>query len=467
MFTIRDNHTLATTPGGGLFTGGNLRTAAEALGGLIESRSLVFSLCTNTVGSLCGYLSFLQNRVVPVMLDATMDRDLLGGLIETYRPAYAWAPQTATSEELFAAWRVKAELYGYCLLENPEAGTERRHELYPELALLLTTSGSTGSPKLVRLTYENLRSNAESIAQYLDITADERPITSLPMHYSYGLSVINSHLLRGATLLLTPRSILEAEFWAFFREQGATSLAGVPYTYQMLKRLRIQRMELPTLKTLTQAGGKLGAELVREFAEWANKTGRRFVVMYGQTEATARMSYLPAGKAIEKSASIGIAVPGGEFAVIDADGREITVPETPGELIYRGANVSMGYAETAEDLAVGDCNRGILHTGDVAQFDADGYLYIVGRLKRFVKIFGNRVNLDQAEQIAKLFVADCACTGVDDKLTIHMTDAAQGDIMRSYMAGKLGLHPSAIRIDIVSEIPKNSAGKVQYAQLQE
>lgn len=466
MFRFRDNQTLAISPGGDPFTGADLNIAAGTLASVTENRSLVFALCTNTVGSLCGYLSFLQNRVVPVLLDTAMDRDLLGRLADTYRPDYVWAPQTEAPEGPFRDWTVKAELHGYRLLGNPQP-LSRRHELHPDLALLLTTSGSTGSPKLVRLTYGNLRSNAESIAQYLDITAGERPVTSLPMHYSYGLSVINSHLLRGATILLTPRSIMEKEFWAFFREQGATSIAGVPYTYQMLKRLRIQRMELPTLKTLTQAGGKLGAELVREFAEWANVTGRRFVVMYGQTEATARMSYLPAEKALEKSASIGIAIPGGTFAVIDTEGREITAPETPGELIYRGPNVSMGYAETARDLAKGDQNSGILHTGDVAQFDADGYLCIVGRLKRFVKIFGNRVNLDQAEQIAKLFSPDCACTGVDDKLTVHMTDASQGDSMRSYIAGKLGLHPSAIRIDIVSEIPKNSSGKVQYAQLQE
>lgn len=464
MFTIRDNQPLAINPNGERFTGADLNIATDTLASVVASRGLVFALCTNTFGSLCGYLSFLKSRVVPVMLDASMDRDLLGRLVNTYRPDYIWIPQTETQNELFSTWAVKAELYSYRLLENP---VRERHELHPDLALLLTTSGSTGSPKFVRLTYDNLQANAVSIAEYLDITAAERPITSLPMHYSYGLSVINSHLLRDATILLTPRSILEAEFWTFFREQEATSLAGVPYTYQMLKRLRIQRMELPTLRTLTQAGGKLGAELVREFAEWAQNTGRKFVVMYGQTEATARMSYLPADKAVEKSASIGIAVPGGKFTIIDTEGEEITGPDRAGELVYRGPNVSMGYAETVEDLAIGDQNGGVLHTGDVAQLDADGYLYIVGRLKRFVKIFGNRINLDQAEQIAKLFFAECACTGVDDKLTIHMTDSSQGDAMRSHMAGKLGLHPSAICIHIVSEIPKNSSGKVQYAQLQE
>lgn len=465
MFTFQESQQVALTPDGKSLLGSDVVRVGEAMGKTLSPRSLVFALCSNTAGSLCGYLACLQNRVVPLMLDAEMDATLLGGLIQTYGPPYIWLPNETAQQAMFEGWilRLNAEEYGYRLLENPRPTPNLK--LHPDLALLLTTSGSTGSPKLVRISYDNLLSNAESIAQYLEITAEERPITTLPMHYSYGLSVINSHLLRGATLLLTPRSIMEKEFWAFFREAGATSIAGVPYTYQMLKRLRLQRMELPTLRTLTQAGGKLGAELVHEYAEWAAQSGRRFVVMYGQTEATARMSYLPAEQALNKSASIGIPIPGGSFTVVDTEGHPVQTPDTPGELVYHGANVSLGYAECPADLALGDVNRGVLHTGDVAQFDADGYYYIVGRLKRFVKIFGNRVNLDQAEQIARSLVSDCACTGQDDRLVVHITDSTLQEAMRGHMSATLGLHPSAIAVHVVAEIPKNSAGKIQYAAL--
>lgn len=466
MFTFQDKQVIAITPQGYLLQGSDVNRIAQVLTDVLPQRSLIFTLCSNTPGSLGGYLAMLTTRHVPLMLDVTMAQTLLAGLIETYAPQYLWLPSDDSLQtKVFAQWPVKLQLdeYGYQLLENPNTNTSVA--LHPDLALLLTTSGSTGSPKLVRISYDNLLSNAESIAQYLEITAEERPITTLPMHYSYGLSVINSNLLRGATLLLTPRSIMEKEFWAFFREAGATSLSGVPYTYQMLKRLRLQRMELPTLRTLTQAGGKLGAELVHEYAEWAAQSGRRFVVMYGQTEATARMSYLPAEQALNRSASIGIPIPGGSFTVVDTEGQPIQTPDTPGELVYRGANVSLGYAETPADLALGDMNHGVLHTGDVAQFDADGYYYIVGRLKRFVKIFGNRVNLDQAEQIARRLVSDCACTGEDDRLVVHITDSTMQESMRSHMASTLGLHPSAIVVNIVNEIPKNSAGKIQYAAL--
>lgn len=461
MFNFDSKDIIAVTPEKKFLSGGEINEFTGQWGKLISPRSLVFSLCRNTIGSLCGYLCFLQNKSVPVMLDATMDTDMLRQLIETYQPNYFWVP-ASMEYKLGHNIHFVAEYADYKLFLNKDASPIKMHE---DLALLLTTSGSTGSPKFVRLTYKNLNSNACSIAEYLEINNNDRPVTSLPMHYSYGLSVINSHLIKGATLLLTDKSIMEKEFWTFFKEQGATSIAGVPYSYQMLKRLRLQRMELPTLKVMTQAGGKLSADLVLEFSQWAHQTNRKFFVMYGQTEATARMSYLPDGKSIEKSASIGIAIPGGMFLLVDDQNNIIQEPNVSGELIYKGENVSMGYAEKAGDLSKGDENKGVLRTGDVARFDQEGYYYIVGRLKRFIKIFGNRVNLDQVEQIAKSIIPECACTGEDDRLVIHITDALSGNRVKEFVSQKTGLHPSAITVNIVLEIPKNSSGKTQYSQL--
>lgn len=464
MFNLSGDKVLAIAENG-------IELKTDQVCGLVSSfqyettiRRLVFSLCTNTTGSLGGYVAMVESgMLVPVMLDSGMDREILSGLIDTYEPHYFWCSQK-NADKISRNTQPVVAFEDYVLLKDVDR-CEQAITLHPELALLLTTSGSTGSPKLVRLTYRNLESNAISIAKYLNITQTERPITSLPMHYSYGLSVINSHLIQGATLLLTDRSIMEKQFWDIFREQGATSLSGVPYTYQMLKRLRIERMDLPSLRTLTQAGGKLSVDLVSEFVHWAQDTGRKFFVMYGQTEATARMSYLPWEDAQEKSASIGIAIPGGKFSIIDPQEKEITQSESPGELLYQGPNVSMGYAECAADLALGDQNAGVLHTGDVAQKDKDGFYYIVGRLKRFVKVFGNRVNLDHIEQLAKNIWVDCACTGVDDRLTVYITDSTLTNQMRDYLATKTGLHPSAIDVRGVQEIPKNSSGKTQYSLL--
>lgn len=426
-----------------------------------DYKPLVFCLCSNVTASLAGYISFIRNGWVPVMLDADKDISLLYGLIEHYSPDFIWKPIDRAI--LFEGYKELFSFRNYVLFEK---NIKEKHVLNPKLALLLTTSGSTGCPKLVRLSYENLQSNAESIAEYLNINQDERPITSLPMFYSYGLSVINSHLIKGGTILLTDKAVIQKEFWTFAKEAKATSIAGVPYTYEMLRRLRIFRMDLPYLKTMTQAGGKLNAQIAEEFIRNAEGSGKRFFVMYGQTEATARMSYLPQEKAIEKYASIGVAIPGGSFSLIDTDSNVITEPDVDGELIYKGRNVSLGYAECITDLAKGDENHGVLHTGDVARKDSDGYYYITGRMKRFVKIWGNRCNLDAIEQFVKSITTNCACAGVDDKITVFVTEEGLDIRIKSLLTEKTGLNIRAFTVKVIDYVPKNPSGKVLYSELQ-
>jgi acyl-CoA synthetase (AMP-forming)/AMP-acid ligase II len=425
----------------------------------IEEHSFVFCLCENSVGSLSGYFSFIRNGIVPLMLDATINKEMLDNLITIYQPNYLWLNDTLLVS--YPDNKVKFSEYNYSLIQI----NKNKVELNDELAVLLTTSGSTGSPKLVRLSYKNIQANAESIALYLNLSSKEKPITSLPMHYSYGLSVINSHLISGATILLTDSSIAQKEFWTFAKEQKATSMAGVPYTYEMLKRLHFFRMSLPDMKVMTQAGGKLSVNLVREFVENAILSDKKFIVMYGQTEATARMSYLPFESAFDKSGSIGIAIPGGSFKLIDDNGKEILDSNSDGELVYQGENVSLGYAECKDDLIKGDENNGILYTGDIARRDEDGFYYITGRKKRFIKIYGNRVNLDAAEQIIKEIVPSCACVGDDDKMVIYITDSSKSDQIRNLLSEKTGLNSRAFEVRFISEIPKNTSGKVLYSNL--
>lgn len=453
------DRTLAIDEPGATLTRRQIGELGASLRAVVPGRQLVFCLCTNSLGSLAGYAAFVENRIVPMLLGAGLDPVLLARLVELYRPAFLWAPQAAA----VAGERV-LEAHGYALVKTGHAPVA----LHDDLAVLLTTSGSTGSPSFVRLSYENLAANAASIVEYLGITADERPITALPMEYSYGLSVINSHLRAGATILVTNRSLMEKDFWAFLKREGATSFSGVPYTYTMLKRLRFATMELPSLRTLTQAGGKLSTELHKEFADHATASGRRFFVMYGQTEATARMSYLPPERSLEKCGTIGIAIPGGELSLRDEDGNAITETDVAGELVYRGPNVSLGYAYSHEDLAKGDENARVLATGDVAKRDADGYFTIVGRKKRFTKVFGNRVNLDELEQLIQTAFpgTDCACIGRDDLVTIVLVDEATGADIKKFIAAKTGLHPTAFAVKGVPALPKSSAGKTLYAQLE-
>lgn len=438
-----------------------LESVTQELAQRVGRRCLVFSLCRNEIGSLIGYVAFLNGNIPPVMLGSTLDDELLEGLITAYSPAYIWCHED--KREHFGSMEQVYGCFGYVLLKT---GFEKEYPLNDELGLLLTTSGSTGSPKFVRQSYTNILDNAQSIVKYLELDETERPITTLPMNYTYGLSIINSHLLVGAAILICDSSIMQKEFWAFFKEQGATSFGGVPYTYEMLDKLRFYRMQLPTLRTMTQAGGKILPDLHEKFARYAEENGRHFVVMYGQCEATARMGYLPYDMAVKKKGSMGIAIPGGKFRITDADGAEITTPDTAGELVYEGRNVTLGYAECGDDLIKGDERGGVLETGDMAQFDSDGYYYIVGRKKRFLKIYGNRVNLDETDRLIKgEFSIEAACTGKDDHMYIFITDEGYSKQVLDFVCKKTKLNPKAFKVKVIDEIPKNDSGKTLYTEL--
>jgi len=428
----------------------------------IGKRTLVFLLCTNSIGSVLGYVGCVNNNIVPILLNAHLERELLNNLIETYKPSHLWMCDQQVSD--FADFEAVYSVHGYTLVRT---NFDCSYDLYPELCLLLTTSGSTGSPKFVRQSYTNVRSNAESIVEYLKLDASERPITTLPMNYTYGLSIINSHLMVGAAILVTDKTLMQKEFWNFFKGEKATSFGGVPYTYEILEKLRFFRMDLPDLRYMTQAGGKITPELHKKYAEYAEANGKKFIVMYGQCEATARMGYLPAEKSLEKCGSMGIVIPGGKFTLIDADDKEIMVPNVAGELMYEGPNVTLGYAECGEDLAKGDERGGILKTGDVAQFDEDGFYYIVGRMKRFLKIYGNRVNLDEIDRMIKGHFdnIECASAGVDDHMYIFLLDEDKAAEVKEFVVAKTGLNHTAFKTIVLEEIPKNDAGKVLYKEL--
>lgn len=430
----------------------------------IKSRCLVFHLCSNEIGSLVGYVGFLQAKIVPLMLRADLDIALLKNMIDIYLPKYINVPNSM-AEKLPYLQKVYSNL-NYTLLKTD---FDKSYQLHDELALLLTTSGSTGSPKLVRQSYKNLTENTKSIVQYLKLDDTERAITSLPMNYNYGISIINTHFWVGASLILTDKSVMQKEFWQHLKDFEATSFAGVPYTYEMLDKLRFFNMKLPNLRYMTQAGGKLLPDLHHKFAKWAKDNNKKFIVMYGATEATARMGYLPAEKSLEKYGSMGIAIPNGKFSLVDTNGNVITTPQSVGELVYEGDNVCLGYAECGEDLCKDDEFGGKLFTGDMAEFDNEGFYYIVGRKKRFLKIYGNRISLDETERLIKAEFPslECACAGTDKMMMIYTTDSAENENIIEFISTKTGLNKAAFEVKNVNEIPKNASGKTLYDELKD
>ena len=416
----------------------------------LPQRSLIFLLAENRIGSLLGYTAALSNRIVPLIISAATEEGIYNHLYELYQPEYLWMPESKAEGKdiFFSAW-------DYCLVKTGNQPTP----MYEELSLLLPTSGSTGSPKLVRHSYRNIEANADNVRRLFKLDGTEKAMAILPMHYTMGLSVIASHLLAGATLLLSGRSLLDKGFWATLKE--ASSFTGVPYSYEILTKMRFTRMDLPNLKVVTQGGGKLTEAMWNTLAEYARDKGKQFIATYGQSECTARMAYLPAEMALDKVCSIGIAEPGGQLSIVDDNGNETFDGEAQGEMVYRGENVTLGYATCREDLLKGDENHGVMHTGDLARRDADGCYFIIGRLKRFLKIFGLRIGLDEVERMIKEeYKTDCYCKGNDEKLVILVTDPKLQDVLPDYIEEKTHLFHQKIDVKVVDQILRNEAGKV-------
>lgn len=416
----------------------------------LPQRSFIFILSENCIGALLGYTAALNNRIVPLIISAATEKGLYNQLYELYQPEYLWMPQVKAEEKkvVFSAW-------DYCLVKTGNKPTP----MHEELSLLLPTSGSTGSPKLVRHSYRNIEANADNVRRLFKLDGTERAMAILPMHYTMGLSVIASHLLAGSTLLLSSRSLLDKGFWAMLKE--ATSFTGVPYSFEILMKMRFTRMDLPNLKVITQGGGKLSEEMFQALAQYANEHGKQFIATYGQTECTARMAYLPSEFALTKTCSIGVAEPGGQLSIVDDNGVESFEGESQGEMVYRGENVTLGYATCREDMLKGDENHGVMHTGDLARRDADGCYFIVGRKKRFLKIFGLRIGLDEVEQMIKAeYKVDCYCKGDDEKLVVMVTDSRLKEELPTFIEDKTHLFHQRIEVQVVDTILRNEAGKV-------
>lgn len=440
---------------------GELSDFVNRVEALALERGIVFTLCENCAGALAGYIAFESVKIVPLLLSAAIDEGLLAELERTYTPMYYWVPKMTAieypGEEIFSG-------YGYSLFKTQN----NPYNINDQLSLLMPTSGSTGSPKLVRYKYGNLEANAKNVAAVFGWTEREKCIADLPIQYTMGLNVINSHLVVGAEILLIKSNLMSARFWDFVKENKGTNFTGVPYSYEIMTKLRFMRMKLPDLYTLAEGGGKLTDEMFLSLVEYTVKNNKRFCATFGTTETSARMAFLDPKYAMEKIGSIGKAIPEGELFLLDEDGREITEMEARGELGYRGANVTMGYSVCRDDLSKGDEWKGTYLTGDIARRDKDGFYFIVGRKSRFLKLYGLRVNLDQTERIIKeKYDCECACSGTDKSMYVYVTDEKVAADVASFLGKKLNMLAATFEVRLVPEIKKNETGKPQYRKIDE
>ena len=429
----------------------------------VAPEELTMMLCENSIGALSGYAALLNGGHPMLMVSAGLPEDMRRQIMNTYRPGLVFAPRSLRGD--YAHMREMREIDNYALLKTSYSES---FPINPALGQLLTTSGSTGSVKFVRQSWDDVRVNAQITMDILEMTGTERTVTVLPMNYTYGLSIICASLMAGATMIVTRHGVMDEEFWDLFENERVTAFHGVSGTYDMLRRLDLFCEDFPDLRLMTQGGGKLSLDLQRYFAQYAADYGKRFSILYGQCEATAAITYLPAERALDKPGSVGIAVPDGEIELIDEQGCPIEGAHIPGELVFRGENVAMGYAERGGDLARDDDWRGELYTGDIAERDEDGYLYITGRLKRFIKIAGHRISLDEIdEQIMNDLHIRCVSSGVDDHLVIFVLSDEDADAVRDTIIRKMSVVRPAFRVEVIDGFPLNEAGKVLYGALLE
>ncbi|MBU3022180.1 AMP-binding protein [Aestuariibacter sp. A3R04] len=406
---------------------------------VLPQRGLVALRMGNTPAAICAYLACLR-LTYPVIL---------------YSPALSEAGKAQMRLALSPALLIDGE--------EITVWQSGQYHLDENLAVILTTSGSTGGGKYVALSYDNLRANTNSIIDYLPMIASDVALLTLPLSYSYGLSVLNTHLEAGASIHLTTMTILDKGFWQLLETASITSLSGVPSFYEMLIRLRFTNRALPQLRYFTQAGGKLAGTHVKTLSDYADKYNKQFFVMYGQTEATARMSYLSPDRVSDKPDSIGRPVPGGAFLLVDDNGELIESAGVDGELVYQGPNTMLGYVASASELGT-FTPESRLYTGDVARRDEDGDYYISGRKKRFVKLFGERLSLDGLENLFEEKGFSVKVAGQDDFIVVACHPSDEAEVINQL--GKIVTCPPKARCVIgIGQWPLLANGKTDYASI--
>jgi acyl-coenzyme A synthetase/AMP-(fatty) acid ligase len=414
---------------------------------------LAFLYLDNQILAVEVLLNFIRSDFTIALLSPVLNSTHKEYLEQHYSPQYIYDP-TRTEIEKYSSKSIGSA--HNCFVQN----SKQKTAVNPSIKLLLSTSGSTGSPKFVKLSEQNVVSNALSILDYLPINNFDVCPLNLPLFYSYGFSVFTTNSISGGKIVCSNTTIMQKEFWEEWNRYQYTSLAGVPYVYEMLERIGFLKKSYPSLRYLSQAGGRLNPSALIEFGNYALKNDLSFYTMYGQTEATARMSYLEPEYLIEKAGSIGKPIKDGKMEIDPASG----------ELLYSGPNVSGGYATAKEDLLEYSPLE-VLHTGDIAKKDKDGFFYITGRSQRFIKLFGTRISLDEVEQILQNHFAGTKflCLGEDDKSLIvaYLYDEINELEIKKILSEQVKLHPASIKVKKINELPLSQNGKIDYKEVKE
>ena len=423
-----------------------------------KNKSLVFLIGKNNLETIISYISSIHSDHAVALLDEKIDSELLENLIIKYRPDFVISEKNKKIKS--QEFSLFSDYYNFKILKNKNSVNKNINK---NLLFLISTSGSTGSSKFVRISFENTQNNLLSILKYLPINEKDVTITTLPISYVYGLSIFNTHLYQGARIVLNEKSVIEKRFLNLLEKEKVTSFGGVPYTFSIIDRVHKNKINFDSLKYVTQAGGKMNEKLLKNIMDLFKSNNKKFISMYGAAEATARMSYLDWKYAEDKFGSIGKPIVGGEFSLENNNGQKINETNVEGELIYKGNNVCLGYANHISDLSLGDINKGILKTGDIALKDKDDFFYLKGRKDRYVKIFGLRLNLDELEELVSNYGVENICKfDTENKINILIKENTNNFNLIKYISGKLSLHPNVFSIKKVNQFPMTKNLKIKY-----
>ena len=428
---------------------------------LVSPRDNVFLICENNFSFLCIYIGLVRNRNIVYLLDRSIDKDKFKILKNFHKPKCIFFPKGFLNN-------IDSNNYENIDINYLVSKTEfnQNFNFQKDISILLSTSGSTGSPKFVKLSYLNIEDNTKKISDYLNIKKKDRSITTMECNYSYGMSIINTHLYSGASVVLTKKNFFDKDFWLLMNNMKVTNFGGVPFAFEILNKINFFEKKLPYLKTVTQAGGKLKDEILLKFIKFFKKNKIKFYSMYGQTEASPRMSYLNFKYSEKKLGSIGQPLIGGKFKIYDSKNKVIKEVNRVGELVYQGKNIMLGYASKVEDLKKSKKIKS-LFTGDLAYKDEDGFYFISGRKNRIIKMNGLRFSLDEIEKELNANGFNCVIKGSEEKLNIFLTQKvfnSQSKI-NDFLFRSYKIRNNNIIFQKIKKIPRNLNGKITYTNL--
>ena len=409
-----------------------------------------FFIFSRTVDCVILYLNLLWSKASFAILPEGMTKEALESLASSYKPANV----IGTKQELTRLGLPIENTWGELASVNPGVNWQPLDFHPPQI--LMGTSGTTGSAKQVRLSPGHLAANARDISKRLTITGDDVALSILPFSYSYGLSVLNSHLWSGAAIVCSDVSPVSPGFIELLQQRKVSSLTGVPFNYEMYSRLNLYERLPASVRYFTQAGGALPSNQVAEVSRSLAKFGVDFFPMYGQTEATARISILQSDLVRDFPDSVGTAIPSGAVSIGSQN--------HPEELVFEGPNTMYGYSTCQSDLLLPDTNLGRLETGDLAKLDTNGLIFLKGRLKRIAKVNGVRLNLSEIETKLSQFAQAAV---VEDANTVLIFTELEPDkfTLINDSLDKLGMQRRDYKVIGISELPRTSSGKIDYTQL--